>query len=216
MPTPSIKRPLFLGFVTILALWLGWTMDTWAAWAQSLLVIVGIWTGCWLAVVVIEYVRWSVQVAEYRQRKIDLMTEEIAEMDKQLEIIRAVRMLDPKQIDMISNYGPIAATIAGDVGPLAGMQTFDGSVPYSFVDLFLARSSGRFLAAVGEWSEGTAERDFAVWLTKWLIERGMADTASGPYPARWRDGGRALAIQAIYRERINNRRERYENGNAVV
>ena len=216
MPTPSIKRPFLLGLATIVALWLGWQMEGWAVWARSILVVGGIWAGGWLAVAMVEYIRWSVQVAEYRQRKIELMTEDIAAMDKQLEIIRAVRTLSPKQIDMISNYGPIAATIAGDVGPLAGMQTFDGSVPYAFVDLFLAQSSGRYLAAVGNWSEGTAERDFATWLTRWLTERGVAERSSGPYPARWREGGRALAIQAIYGERINNRREQYENRNALV
>jgi hypothetical protein len=216
MEKPSMKTPFLLGLGTIVALWLGWSQMGWAEWVRALLVIVGLWLGAWLGVAVVEYAKYASQVAAWRSRKIALMTEKIAEMDKQLEVVRAVRMLTPKQIDMISTYGPIAATLAGDIGPLPGMETQDGQVPYWYIDDFMARSSGRFLTPVGNWSEGTSEREFAQWLTRWLIDRGMAEPSGGPYAARWREGGRALAVQAIYGERINNRRESYANGNAVV
>jgi hypothetical protein len=216
MENPSMKKPILLGLGAILMLLPVWIRSELAAWMQALLLAVGLWLLVWLLFAVIEYLQWLAQVAAWRQKKIDLMTPRMAEIEKQKEIIREIRGMTPQQIDLIKNYGPVATALAGDLGPLADMQTAGGRVPYVFIDLFMAQSSGRFLAPVGSWSEGTEERDYAQWLTGWLCDRGHADRAGGPYPARWRDGGRAQAIQAIYGERINNRREVYENGNALV
>lgn len=134
--------------------------------------------------------------AEVRKRN------KVAERNSDIEYVNAVERMThqvlqatPEQAKIISSLTAIIICEAGSGDPIWRLRIADTEWDWDTVSDFVRQSKGPYLAAVGEWSEGSPGRSLAQKATALLIARGLAEPAAGNRPARWVD--RAGGLRAI-------------------
>lgn len=179
---------------------------TWPTAVRSVLLVCGIVFAFFAG---LELVNWIMQAYIARQRDIkrnDSVNTETINLEKRIELARAMRQLPPEAWNAIQNYGPLVSALAGSAGPLAGLKTGDAEIPYTFIDVFFAKSTELELCPNSTWSDGSRDRQYAEALVAWLATRGYVvylGRHGGPHPSRWSyRGARGDALSDIYGDRI--------------
>lgn len=179
---------------------------TWPAAIRSVLLICGL---VFIFFAGVEFINWTMQVYIARQRdlkKNDGINAETVALEKRIELARAMRQLPPEAWNAIQNYGPLVSALAGSAGPIASLKTGEVDIPYTFIDVFFAKSTELELCPNSTWSDGSRDRQYAEALVAWLSLRGYVvylGRHGGPRPTRWAyRGARTDALNDIYGSRI--------------
>jgi hypothetical protein len=172
--------------VAILCLALSWRQDDWPEWLKVMLAVMGIFLLLWALITAVDTIQFKANARLKEQRQAMAITERVAVLEK-------IRQMRPEQIAALDKYISTIEIIAGDAGPIYTVRLPVGSAaPLSFIEELIERGDAEHLGAVRNYSEGSAERDWAERFTGFCIFNGWAAPAAGPYPARWVDKAKCL------------------------
>lgn len=159
-------------------------------WVRSSLVIAAVILAACAIVDGINWLSYNLTARVEHLRRVQNMT-------PTLDALRVMASLSPAaQVELALHFGLLGVSypaILSERGPLFYLPLRGYRIGYEFIDEFMQRSDDRYLCPVGTWGEGSNERNWAVALTSFLVERGYATAyAGGPKPAAWRwfDSGR--------------------------
>ena len=107
------------------------------------------------------------------------------------EILRLMAALQPYQVEAWLRRSTTLIGTPGVAGPTYSFDVDGTSIPIEFVEDFLAGCGDEQLVPVRSWSEGTSGRQWAVALTRFFVQRGLAHPAVANLPARWTYGREA-------------------------
>lgn len=191
---PKLGNAILLGLLAILCLVLAWKQGEWPEWLKLFLALAGIFLlimALWAALNTISFE--SNRRLEERQRALAI-TERVALLDK-------IRQMRPDQIQAMDKYVSTIEIIAGDAGPIYTLRLPSGpAAPLEFIQELIEAGDDQFLGAIRNYSEGSAEREWAERFTGFAIFNGWAAPAAGPYPARWIDKNKCLHALGLEEE----------------
>lgn len=135
-------------------------------------------------------------------------TPEIQLLMAQTELVTRLEMAPEYVIDVLRNDSAIARVIAGNFGPVAGVATKDGQVPYEFIDEWYAYNAKRdALLPVSQWPTAGNRQRYASWLERHLIAAGILQTWAGSNTAEWASPhAKEEFVKQFYGQRVNRRR----------
>ena len=185
MDYPRLATPIICALISTLALSLAWKESGWPDWVRIVLVGIG---GLMLFVAAVTLINWI--VANFNERLLEYHTA-MAHTER-TAMLDTISHMSAEQVAILNQYVPVVEILAGLPGPIYRLVTPTGTVPQTFIDEFLIRSTDEYLAPIRSWSDGSNERQWAENFTQFLIVMGNARQASGPHPAAWVDKNGAL------------------------
>jgi hypothetical protein len=183
---PKLSTPILLGLLAILCLVMSWKQDDWPGWVKTLLALAGIFLLVWALITAVDTIQFKANARLREQRQAMAITERVAVLEK-------IRQMRPDQINALDKYVSTIEIIAGDAGPIYTVRLPTGpAAPLSFIEELIDRGDADHLGPIRNYSEGSAERDWAERFTGFCVFNGWAAPASGPYAARWIDKAKCL------------------------
>lgn len=110
---------------------------------------------------------------------------EARSMTEQVQVIRAMAVLNSEQIRLLESSTPVIGVLAGAPSPVRFLRIGGIELTFQFIEEFLRLGDDAYLCPVSTWSEGSKHREHAQVLTNYMLTMGFADNAKGNRPARW-------------------------------
>ena len=190
MDYPRLATPIICALISTLALSLAWKESGWPDWVRIVLVGIG---GFMLLLAAVTLINWI--VSNFNERLLEYHTA-MAHTER-TAMLDTISHMSAEQVSILNQYVPVVEILAGLPGPVYRLVTPTCTVPQTFIDEFLIRSTDEYLAPIRSWSDGTKEREWAEMITQLWIVMGFARQAAGPHPAAWvqkRDALRSIGI----------------------
>lgn len=110
-------------------------------------------------------------------------------------ILSIIARMSGMQLTVLEKNVPAVLVVGGNQGPRYELKTPGGNVPFEAVREFFRRSPNGSITPIRAYSEGSAARQYAQWLTDYFVFHGFARASAGNQSAQWID--RARALQSI-------------------
>lgn len=107
-------------------------------------------------------------------------------------ILSIIARMTGTQLAVLEKNVPAVLVTGGNQGPRFELKTPGGNVPFEAVREFFKRSPNGSIAPIRAYSEGSAARQYAQWLTDYFVFHGFARASAGNQSAQWLDRTRAL------------------------
>lgn len=126
--------------------------------------------------------------------RLESYTALVCRLESANETVLQILMADPR----------LAQVIAGNFGPVAGVNVKDGVIPYGFLDEWWAANKDReTLIPVNQWPTTGGQRQYASWLERHLIDAHILARWGGNRTASWAsESSKREFLNQFYGERI--------------
>lgn len=182
--------------------------DNWPGWLRLFLALAGIIIavlGAALAAAGVDqlWARHELDRARVDAAKSRAMPE-VARIEAYTALVARLQGADETVLRILQADPLLAKVIAGNFGPVTGVSTAGGYVPYEFLDEWWAKNKDNDdLLPVTWWDVAGHKRQYASWLENHLIQVKLLEKWGGQRTARWAyPKAKADFVKYFYGERI--------------
>ena len=183
MRSPSFGWVVVCGIASLLAFGLAQRVTN--TWTIGLLSLVAVFFAFCFLVLLVDW--WTVRRNEDYCRRVNVEND-----TPEVRYVRAVSGLSDAQAQVVREHVPAMHIHGAEPQPIVTFALNGQEINHSFVCDYLG--DARYgPPSIRDYSEGTRERRWAQLITGYLVQRGWANEAVGPYSAQWVEGGYELA-----------------------
>ena len=194
MNYPGLFTPILLALLAVLSLSLAWKQERFPEWLRVFLMLAGLILLVMATFAVIDLL--ADRYATYQSR----MYAAQARTEAVLKLEAFARLTSEQATFFMASAANILMVMDNGLATEFVFRWMNQEIPFTFVEAFIDAGGSDYLCPVRNYPEGTNEREWARVLTGFFTQKGLAEEAKGPHPAKWLDYNGALVSLGMAEE----------------